>query len=135
MITSLSEIYFRIIRFILLVQTKKGISVNYGSSTNSWKPWRWVRLDLISSMRDICINSNLNPFMFQPEPSSCRSTEVKDILLWNISQMFTKTIPISTRIVISFAVKQDILLWNWWESQWKLRQQHNQNFPMEGKSL
>ena len=22
-----------------------------------------------------------------------------------------------------------------WESQWKLRQQHNQNFPMEGKEL
>ena len=33
-ITSLSELYFRF-RFILLVQTKKVISMNYGSSTSS----------------------------------------------------------------------------------------------------
>ena len=39
-ITSLSELYFRFRRFILLVQTKKSISMNYGSSTNSGKPWR-----------------------------------------------------------------------------------------------
>ena len=44
----------------LLVQSKKVISMNYGSSTSSWKPWRWVRLDLILWMRDIYINSNLN---------------------------------------------------------------------------
>ena len=43
-ITSLSELYFRIRRFILLVQMKKVISMNYGSSTSNWKPWRWVRL-------------------------------------------------------------------------------------------
>ena len=35
MITSLSELYFRFKRFILLVQTKKVISMNYGSSTSS----------------------------------------------------------------------------------------------------
>ena len=34
-ITSLSELYFRFIRFILLVQTKKVISMNYGSSASS----------------------------------------------------------------------------------------------------
>ena len=33
-ITSLSELYFRFRRFILLVQTKKVISMNYGSSTS-----------------------------------------------------------------------------------------------------
>ena len=55
MITSLSELYFRIRRFILLVQTKKVISMGYGSSKRSWKPWRWVRLELIFSMRDIYI--------------------------------------------------------------------------------
>ena len=47
-ITSLSELYCRFRRFILLVQTKKVISMNYGSSTSCWKPWRWVRFDLIS---------------------------------------------------------------------------------------
>ena len=107
--TSLSEIYFRIRRFILLVQIKKVISMNYGSSTSSWKPWRWVRCDLIFSMRDIYISSNLNPLT--KFTSSSRSTEFKDILPWNISQMIMKTIPISTRIVISYAMKQGILLW------------------------
>ena len=57
------EIYFRLrLRFILLVQMKKVISMNYGSSASSWKPWRWVRLDLTFYMRDIYINSNLSPF-------------------------------------------------------------------------
>ena len=107
-ITSLSALYFRIRRFIFLVQTKKVISINYGSSASSCKPWRWVRLDLILSLRDIYINSNLNPLT--KFTSRSRSTEFKDILAWNISQMIMKTVPISTRIVISYAVKQDIPL-------------------------
>ena len=42
MITRLSELYFRVKKI-------------YPFSTNgsNWKPWRWVRLDLIRSMRDI----------------------------------------------------------------------------------
>ena len=76
MITSLSELYFRIRRFILLVQMKKVISMNYDNSTSSWKPWRWVRFDLIFSMRDIYINSNLNP-LTKFTSSSSRSTEFK----------------------------------------------------------
>ena len=59
-ITSLSELYVRFRRFILLLKNRKVISMNYGSSTNHWKPWRWVTLDLIFTMRDIFINSNLN---------------------------------------------------------------------------
>ena len=35
-------------------------------------------------------------------------------LLWNISQMTRKTIPISTRIVVSFAMKQGISFWVCW---------------------
>ena len=46
-ITSLSELYFRFRRHNLLVQTERAISMNYGSSTSSRKPWTWVRLDLI----------------------------------------------------------------------------------------
>ena len=112
-ITSLSELYFRIRRFILLVQTKKVTSMNYGSSTRSWKPYRWMRLDLIFSMRDIYINSNLNPS--SKFTSSSRSTKIKDILPRNISQIIKKIIPISTRIVISYAMKWDIPLWIWWK--------------------
>ena len=104
---------FRFRRFILLVETKKVISKNYGSSTSSWKPWRWVRVDVILSMRDIYINSNLNPLT--KFTNSSRSTDFKDILPWNISQMITKTVPISTRIVISNAMKRDIPLWIWWK--------------------
>ena len=91
MITRLSEIYFRSTN--KKVQTKKVISMSYGSSTSSWKPWRWVRLDLIFSMRDIYINSNLKPLT--KFTSSSRSTEFKDILLWNIPQMIMKTVTIS----------------------------------------
>ena len=132
-INSLSEVYFQIRRFILLVQTQKVISMYYGSSSSSWKPWRLVRLDPIFSMRDIYINSNLN--LLRKFTSRSRSTEFKDILPWNISQMVTKNVPISTRIVISYVMKWGILLWVLMESQWKLRQQHDQNFPMEGKPL
>ena len=78
---------FRIRRFILLLQTKKVISMNYGSSTSSWKSWWCLRLDLIFPMRNIYINSNLNPLI--KSTSSCRITELKDILPWNIPQMIT----------------------------------------------
>ena len=87
----------------MLVQTKNVTSMNYGSSTSSWKPWRWVRLDLTLVMRGIHVASNQNPLTkFTP----CTwSTEIKDILPWNISQMIRKTVPNSKRIVISYAMK------------------------------
>ena len=37
------------------------------------------------------------------------------IFPWNISQMITKTIPISTRLVIRYPMKGGILLWIWWK--------------------
>ena len=79
-ITNLPGLYFRFRRFILLLQTKKVISMNYHSTTSSWKPWRWVRLELILALRDIFINSNLNPLT--KFIRSSRSTEFKDILPW-----------------------------------------------------
>ena len=102
-ITSLSEFYFTFRKFILFVQTRKVIFMNYGSSISSWKQWRKVRFDLIFTMRVIYINSNLNPL--KKFTSSSRSTQFNDILPWNISQMITKTIPITTRIVISYTMK------------------------------
>ena len=90
-ITSLSELYFRNRRFILLVHTKKVISTYYGSSTSSWKPWRGVRVDLILSMRDTYINIYKLLAKFT---SSSRSTEFK---------------------VISNAMKWDILFWVYWK--------------------
>ena len=68
--------------------------------------------DLILTMRGIYINSNLNPLT--KLTSSTRSTEFKNIRPWNISQII-KSISISTRMVISFAMKQDILLCFYWK--------------------
>ena len=97
------------------VRTKKVISMNYGSSTSSWKPWRCVRLDLILTMRDIYINCKLNPLT--KITSSSKRTQFKDILHVT-SLKWSKTIPISTRIVISNAVKQGIQLGSvWWKGQ------------------
>ena len=83
--------------------------MNYGSSTSGSKRWIWVSLDLIFTMRDIYINSNLNPIT--KFTSSSRSIEFKDIFPWNISLMTTKTIPISTRILINYAMKRCIPFW------------------------
>ena len=67
-----------------------------------------MRLELVLTMRDIYINSNLNPLtLFN---SNSRSTQFKDIFPWNISQIITKTVPISTRVVIS---KWIIPFWAW----------------------
>ena len=108
-VLGLSEFYFGFRRFIMLVQTKRVISINYGRNTSSWKPWRWVRLHLIFTMRYIFINSNLHPLT--NFTSSSRSTEFKDILPWYISQIITKIMPISTRVVIRYAMKQSIPFW------------------------
>ena len=87
--------------------------MDYGSSINSWKPWIWVRLDLILTMRDIYIISNLNPL--KKLTSSSRSTKLKGIFPWIISQMIMKTVPINMRIFKDYAMKWGIPLWIWWE--------------------
>ena len=107
LIINLSERYFR----FRSCYKKKVISMDYDASTSSWKPWIWVRLYLICTMRDIYINSNPNPLT--KFTNSSRNTEVKDIVRWNISKINTKTILISTRIVISYTMKWSILLWVW----------------------
>ena len=118
-ITSLSKLTLEAEDLSFWSKMKKMISMNYGNSTSSWKPWRCVRLDLVFSMGDIYINFNLKPLT--KFTSSSRRAKLKDFLPWNISQMITRTIPISTSIVISSAMKRSILLWIWWMgSQWKL---------------
>ena len=51
----------------------------------------------------IYISSNQNPLT--KLTSSNRSTKLKDILQWNISQMIMKTIPINITIIIIYAMK------------------------------
>ena len=47
--------------------------------------------------------------------SSSRSTKFNNILPWNISQMTTKVVLISTRIIISYEVKRGIPFWICWK--------------------
>ena len=65
------------------------------------------------TMTDIYINPNLNPL--KQFNSSSRRTEFKDIFLRKISPMITKTVPISTRTVISYAMKRGDPLGIWWK--------------------
>ena len=90
---------------------KKVISINYGITKSTWKPWRWERLDLTLTMRDVNISTNVNPLT--KLTSSISITEFNDILAWKISQINMKIIPISMRIVISYAIKQGIPFWVW----------------------
>ena len=112
MITSLPELYFRFRRCILLVQAKNDFY-------ELWQQHKLLKTMEMSevwpdaTIRDIYIHSNLNP----PTKftSSSRSIKSQVIIPWNISQMITKTIPISTRIVISYTIKWGILFWVYWK--------------------
>ena len=108
MVTSLPELYIRFRRFALLLQIKKVILWAIAAAS-SWNRSRWVRLDLIFTMRNIYINSNLNPLT---KFTGNRSAEFKDITS-GIFQMIIKTFPISTRIVISHAMNRCIFFWVW----------------------
>ena len=96
--TSLAELYCRFKRFILFMQMKKVISMSYDSGTSNWEPWRWVRLDLTW---DMYINSNL-----ANSQNSVPAAEAPRNSPWNIRQMISKTVPISTRIVIRYAMRR-----------------------------
>ena len=102
------------------------ISINFSSSTSSWKPWNRVRLDLILTMRDIYIHSNLKTLT---KFASSRSTEFRDILPWNISQMKMKTVTINTRILVSYAMLWGLSLWKSIETETSIK------FPSGGKAI
>ena len=108
-------------RVFLLVQTEEAISISYGRRTNSWKAWRWMKLDLIFTKGDIYINSSLDPLTNFSNRS--RNTQFNVILSRIISQMIPKTTPVSTRVVISIVMIRGILFW-----AWRLKHQHYQNF-------
>ena len=87
----------KILHIIFLTDAKwMGEWMSSGRRTSNWKPWRWMRFELIFPMRDIYINSTLDPIT--NINNSSRSTKFKDILPWDISQIITKSVSISTRI-------------------------------------
>ena len=76
-ITTLSELHSRCRRFMLLVQTKELVSMSYGSSTSNLKPRRWMKLDLLFTMSDVSINSNVDPFTKFSSSSSSRNLKIQ----------------------------------------------------------
>ena len=110
--TSMSELFFRFRRFILLVQKKK---------SDFYELWQQHKQLKNIKMTEACPDTfderfsyfNLTPLT--KFTGSSRSTEFTYILSWNIPKMIMKTIPIITRIVISYEMKQGIPLWIWWK--------------------
>ena len=82
-------------------------------------------------MRNIYINSNLNPLT--KFTSSSRNTKLKDIPpmehLSNVHEDNFNQFENSHKLCDETGHP----IVNLMESQWKLRSQHDQNFPMEGK--
>ena len=107
MITRLFELYFRSRRFIFLIQTKKRIlwtmaAAQPAENHEDEKTWP-----------DIYNERNMHQFQLTKFSFSSKNTLFKAVFPWNISQMITKTVPISTRITISCAVKRCIHFWLW----------------------
>ena len=124
MITSLLDFYFRFRRFILLVQVKKWflwtmaaaqVAENHG---DEWGLAWYLRWGIYTSI---------------PTWSDSQNS-LKDILSWNISQMIMKSIPISTRVVISYAMKWGILVWVFWKSM-ETETSTWSEFPNRGKTI
>ena len=85
-------------------------------------------------MRDIYINSNLNPHT--KFTSSSRSTEFKDGRppMEHLSNDH-EDCPNQHENSHKLCNETGHLIANLMKSQWKLRQQHDQSFSMEGKPL
>ena len=125
MITSLTKIYFR--KLILSIHTIKVISTKYGNRT-SWKLWRWELFDLILLMRGIYIKFNLNT---QTKfTSSRRSTMFKEGL-----SIDHEDHPNKHQNSDEICNETGHLILRLWGSHWKLRQQNDKNFPMQGNPL
>ena len=108
-LSSLSELQIQ--RIYSVGTNKKSDFYELWQQHKQLGPWRWVRLELIFTMRDTYISSNLN--LLTNFTSGSRKTEFNDILQWNIFQIITKTVPVSRRIIISYAIKRGIPFWLW----------------------
>ena len=124
-ITNLSELYFRFWWFILLVQTKKMISMSYDSSTSSLKPWKWLRLDLTLTMRDMYIDSNLDHS--QNLPAEAEAPSLK-IFSHRTSSNYHEDCPNQHQNSHKLCDDTEHAVVDLMESQWKLRQQHDQKW-------
>ena len=107
--TRLPGIYVRFRIFILLVKIKNLICMS------SWRPWRWVTLDYIITIRNTYTNFKLNPAI-----KFTSSTEKPSFFIppWNISQIITKADLFRTRIVLSYLMQQGNQFRIWQKVKW-----------------
>lgn len=61
-------------RYVLSLQTKGVTFLTNGSSSNTWKPWRWMRFDFSLSMGYINISFTFNSFT--KNNCNSRSTQI-----------------------------------------------------------
>ena len=59
--------------------------------------------------------TSISAWIHSQDSLAAAEAEAEDILPYNISQIITKTIPISTKIVISYMMKRGIPFWVWWK--------------------
>ena len=143
-ITNSPKHSFRFRRLILLVKTNKWLlwtiaaaqsAENHGHEWGMWWYSRWGTYTSVPTWTysqnslaaaeawSLKISSHWTCLKWSKRlPHSQNSLvaaeiQFKDISPWNISQIITKTVPISTRIVISYTVKVSLM-----ESQWVLRE-------------
>ena len=67
--------------------------------------------------------------------AAAEALEFKNILPWHTSQMINEDHPNQHKNIQKLCDERGHPVLNLLETQWKLRQQHDQNFPMEGKPL
>ena len=83
-----------------------------------WKQHKQLKtMEMSETWSDIFYEGYIHQLQPESTPkltSTSRSTKLKIILPWNIYRLITKTISISMRIVISYAMRWGILLWIWW---------------------
>ena len=98
----LARFKFRFRGFILFVQIKK--------KNDFYELWQQHKLLKTMEMSEVWSDTYDEWYIDQYQPGPTNKIHyLKDILLCNISEMISKTISISTRIVISYAMKRGIL--------------------------
>ena len=132
MLTSLFELNFRFRRFILLVQTKKWslwttaaaqAAENHGDEWGlTWYLWQAI-------YRAILTWTHLQNSLAAAEALSLKISPVKHFSSDHEDH------PNQHKNNHKPCDEMGHPIVNMMESQWKLRQQHDQNFPMEGKPL
>ena len=101
---TLQKLCLNLILVIVHLFRSHKIKMSNDSSTITWKPSRWLRLEIILLTRDKYINSTWNHsedskdiFLWNSWHDNKNqikdTTHIKDIFLWDSSDMITKTTP------------------------------------------